>query len=192
MNGIGRHQRDGVCDPVLKAAKITGLFGLCVAVIGVIPTSINVLSPYKQPPPPPAPTTTSLATVPDSALTLGPFADGKLTVSGAAQKDVFGMWVMIGPKPSGGYDSNCGNVTGGQWQAVVATDASWQKYRLQTVPVYGHCTANAAPLNFTVQGTGTTTPTPPPGQVLDCTRQFGPSCLTGPGFGPPTTYEPSH
>jgi hypothetical protein len=193
MFGIGRHNRGGGCDPVAKAAKITGLFALCAAIISAIPPSINLLSSDKQPPSPPAPTTTTLPQVPGSGLELGPLTDGKLAVSGSAQKDVHGMWVMIGPKPSGGYDTDCGNVADGHWQAMVPTDPSWPKYPLLTVPVYGPCTVTpgAKPVNFTFPATGTTTPTPPPGQVLDCTRQFGPSCLTGPGFGPPTVYQPN-
>jgi hypothetical protein len=104
------------------------------------------------------------------------------------------MYVMIGPKPLGGYDTGCGNVTDQRWQAQVATDASWPNYPLVTVPAYGSCvsTTGASALKFTFQGTGTTTTPPPtPGQILDCTKQYGPSCLTGPGFGSPTTYQPN-
>ncbi|ORV49083.1 hypothetical protein AWC05_02610 [Mycobacterium florentinum] len=138
-------------------------------------------------------TTTSVPTVPGSGITLGPLKNGKLTVSGSAQKGVVGMWVSIGPKPPGGYDTGCGTVTDGRWQVEVATDPSWQKYPLTTVPAYGSCAGagGATGLKFTFQEPATTTPPPPPGQVLDCTRQFGPSCLTGPGFGPATTYQPN-
>ncbi|CQD13702.1 hypothetical protein BN1232_02754 [Mycobacterium lentiflavum] len=195
MFGIGRHQGSGPGDSVATAAKITGLFALCAAIITAIPPSINLLSSDKQPPLPTntAPTTTTLPKVPDSGLTFGPLKNGKLTVSGSAQKDVVGMYVMIGPKPPGGYDTGCGVVTDGRWQVEVPTDPSWPKYPLMTVPAYGSCASagSATGLNFTVRGTGTTTPTPPPGQVLDCTKENGPSCLTGPGFGPPTVYQPN-
>ena len=51
-----------------------------------------------------APTATSLATGgPDTGLRFSPLTNGKLTVSGSAQKDIVGMYVMIGPKPLGGY-----------------------------------------------------------------------------------------
>ncbi|MEM6106622.1 hypothetical protein AAHS21_10210 [Mycobacterium sp. 050272] len=198
MLGIGRHNGNGAGDSVARAAKITGLFALCAAVVSAIPPSINLLSSDKQPPsltnPATAPTTTTLAKVPDSGLTFGPLKNGKLTVSGSAQRDVVGMYVMIGPKPPGGYDTGCGVVTDGHWQVEVPTDPSWPKYPLMTVPAYGSCAGagSATGLNFAFQRTATTTtPTPPPGQILDCTKQNGPSCLTGPGFGPPTVYQPN-
>jgi hypothetical protein len=80
-----------------------------------------------------------------------------------------------------------------QWQAEVATDALWPTYPLVTVPAYGSCVGGngARPLGFAIQGTDATTSTPPPGQVVDCTKQYGPSCLSGPGFGAPTTYQPT-
>jgi hypothetical protein len=196
MFGIGDHKRASAGDNPVSVAKISGLFVVGAALITAIPTSISLLSHETDPPlknATTAPTTTTLPQVPDSGLVFGPFESGKLTVSGSAQKDVVGMWVSIGPKPLGGYDTGCGNVADGQWQAVVPTDPSWPKYRLTTVPAYRSCASagGATGLKFTFQGTETTTPpTPPPGQVLDCAKQYGPSCLTGPGFGPATTYQP--
>ncbi|CDO88598.1 hypothetical protein [Mycobacterium triplex] len=193
MLGIGNHNRTGVSDAVL-VAKITGVFGVGAAIITAVP---NLLSHHAPPPvttAASAPTTTSLAKVPDSGLTFSPLKNGKLTVSGSAQKDVRGMYVAIGPKPLGEYDTGCGNVAHGRWQAVVPTDESWPNYPLTTVPTYGSCPSagGAASLDFTFKKTGTTTTSPPPpGQVLDCTRQNGPSCLTGPGYGPPTVYQPN-
>ena len=135
----------------------------------------------------------------DAGLRFSPIINGKLTVSGSAQKDVNGMYVVIGPKPSGGFDTGCGNVVNQHWQAEVATDPSWQQYPLVTVPYYGSsCGAtsasayNASAYKFTFQGTEPTTPPPPPrDQNLDCAAQHGPSCLSGPGFGPPSTYQPN-
>lgn len=198
MLGIGKHNRSGAGDnTLLLAAKISGLFVVGAAIISAIPPSINLLSSHDTPVPvnqTASTTTTSSNGRPGTGLTLGPLANGKLSVAGSAQKDVLGMWVVIGPKPLGGYDTGCGNVADGRWQAQVSTDPSWPNYPLTTVPAYGSCASagSAAGLKFTLQGTETTTPTPPPGQVLDCTRQFGPSCLTGPGFGPATTYQPNH
>ena len=101
------------------------------------------------------------------------------------------MYVVIGPKSSGGYDTGCGNVVNQRWQTDVTTDASWPNYPLVTVPTYGACVvgASASALKFIYQGTETTTP--PPDQILDCAEQNGLSCFNGPGFGPPTTYEPN-
>jgi hypothetical protein len=197
MFGIGKHNRAGSGDNPLSVAKISGLFVVGAALITTIPTSISLLSHDTNPPPTTAvatPTTTSLSNgAPDTGLRFSPLTNGKLTVSGSAQKDVVGMYVMIGPKPLGGYDTGCGNVADGRWQAEVSTDASWPKYPMVTVPAYGSCigATSARPLNFTFQGSETTTPSLPPGQILDCTKQNGPSCLTGPGFGPPTTYQPN-
>ena len=136
----------------------------------------------------PTPTTTSLSNgAPDTGLRFSPLINGKLTVSGSAQKDVIGMYVVIGPKSSGGYDTGCGNVVNQRWQTDVTTDASWPNYPLVTVPAYGSCVVatSASALKFTFQGTETTTP--PPDQILDCAKQNGLSCFNGPGFGPPTT-----
>ena len=197
MFGIGKHNRAGSGDNTLSVAKISGLFVVGAALITTIPTSISLLSHDTNPPPTTAvaaPTTTSLSNgATDTGLRFSPLTNGKLTVSGSAQKDVVGMYVMIGPKPLGGYDTGCGNVADGRWQADVSTDASWPKYPMVTVPAYGSCigATSARPLNFTFQGSETTTPSLPPGQILDCTKQSGPSCLNGPGFGPPTTYQPN-
>lgn len=201
MVGIGKHKRTGASDAV-SVAKITGLFAIAAAIITAIPTSINLLSHEtvdNKPPPtttaPPAPTATNVPNGgPETVLRFGTLTNGKLPVSGFAQKDVMGVYVMIGPKSSaGGYDTGCGNVVNQQWQAEVPTDASWPNYPLATVPAYGPCvgTTTAKPLTFTFQGTESTTQPPPPGQILDCTKQNGPSCLSGPGFGPPTIYQPN-
>jgi hypothetical protein len=199
--GIGKRKRTGASDAV-SVAKITGLFVIGAAIITAIPTSISLLShetvDTKPPPPttaPPTPTATSVSNGgPDTGLRFGPLTNGKLPVSGSAQKDVMGVYVVIGPKSSsGGYDTGCGNVVNQQWQAEVPTDASWPNYPLVTVPAYGPCvgTTSAKPLKFTFQGTESTTPPPPPGQILDCAKQYGPSCFSGPDFGPPTTYQPN-
>jgi hypothetical protein len=201
MVGIGKHKRTGAGDS-LSVAKVTGLFAVGAAIIGAIPTSISLLSHetvVSEPPPPttaaPTPTATSLSNgAPDTGLRFSPLINGKLTVSGSAQKDVIGMYVVIGPKSSsGGYDTGCGNVVNQRWQAEVATDASWPNYPLVTVPAYGSCVdaTSASALKFTFQGTEPTTPPPPPHQILDCAKQNGPSCFKGPGFGPPTIYQPN-
>jgi hypothetical protein len=142
------------------------------------------------------PTTLSNEAPLDTGLKFSPILDGKLTVSGSAQKDVNGMYVLIGPKPSGRFDVGCGNVlVNRQWQAEVATDPSWQKYPLRTIAAYGSCpgaTTLASAFKFTFQPPEpTTSPPPPPDQILDCAVQFGPNCFTGPGFGPPSVYQPS-
>jgi hypothetical protein len=187
----------------VSGAKLGVYGGIATALIttvgGIIVAVMN--RPVDPVPPGSTPTTVSTPTISAGAgLSFSPVINGKLTVSGSAQKDVNGMYVVIGPKPSGGYDTGCGNVVNQHWQAEVATDPSWQQYPLVTVPYYGSsCVAtsagasayNASAYKFTFQGTGPTTPPPPPDQNLDCAAQHGPSCLNGPGFGPPSTYQPN-
>jgi hypothetical protein len=186
----------------VSAAKITAYCTVGVAIIGLITAAVGLLKPFTDSKGPPTNSTATTTVTPvDAGLRFSPIINGKLTVSGSAQKDVNGMYVVIGPKPSGGYDTGCGNVVNQHWQAEVPTDPSWQQYPLVTVPYYGSsCGAtsasahNASAYKFTFQGTEPTTPPPPPppDQNLDCAAQHGPSCLTGPGFGPPSTYQPNH
>ena len=178
----------------IAVALITTVGGIIVAVVNQV-GSVDVASKgatASQGPTPTISTATNQAQ-PDAGLRFSPLINGKLTVSGSAEKDVIGMYVVIGPKLSGGYDTGCGNVVDQRWQAEVATDPSWPQYGVVTVPAYGSCVVatRASAYKFTFQGTEPTTPPPPPpNQVLDCAAQFGPSCFNGPGFGPPSTYQP--
>jgi hypothetical protein len=179
-------------DPV-SVAKL-GLFGtIGAAIIGAATTLVVQMSNHNDAPSVP------ISTAPSEALSAGisfsPVVNGTLTVSGSAQKDVNGMYVVIGPMPSGRYDTGYGNVVNQHWQAEVATDPSWQQYPVVTIPYYGS-TGNAvrpSAYRFNFQGfEPTTTPPAPPDQKLNCAAQQGPSCLSGPGFGPPSTYQPNH
>jgi len=179
----------------IAVALITTVGGIIVAVVNQIGSvdiaKVDIAKETTVSNGPTPTISTASNGAPDTGLRFSPIINGKLTVSGSAQKDVIGMYVVIGPKPSGGYDTGCGNVVNQRWQAEVATDPSWQKYPLATVPAYGSCVGatSASALKFTFQGTEPTTPPPPPpDQILDCAKQHGPSCFNGPGFGPPTTY----
>jgi hypothetical protein len=179
-------------DP-MSVAKL-GLFGtIGAAVIGAVTTLVVQMSNHNDVPTGGQASTSETSV--DAGLSFSPVVNGTMTVSGSAQKDVNGMYVVIGPKPSGGYDTGYGNVVNQHWQAKVATDPSWQQYPVVTVPYYGS-TGNAvrpSAYKFTVQGFDpTTSAAPPPDQKLDCAAQQGPSCLSGPGFGPPSTYQPNH
>lgn len=178
----------------VSVAKL-GLFGtIGAAVIGAVTTLVVSTSNHND-----APTSGPTSTVSSEALgaglSFGPVINGTLTVSGSAQKDVNGMYVVIGPKPSGRYDAGYGNVVNEHWQAEVATDPSWQQYPVVTIPYYGSTGGAARPnaYRFNLQGfEPSTAPPPPPDQKLECAAQQGPSCLSGPGFGPPSTYQPNH
>jgi hypothetical protein len=127
---------------------------------------------------------------------------GDVTVSGSAEKDVNSVFVVIGPKPSGGYWVGYANVSNQQWQADVPTNPPWQNYTISAY-YYGP-SGSAAPmgrlvpdttsqtaLKFTFKETepSTAPPPPPPAQIVTCAVQFGPSCFNGPGFGPPSVYQ---
>jgi hypothetical protein len=193
----------------LSVAKLS-LYGTIAGAIITAVTTVTV-AVVNHNNGPTAPTEPASPTLSNSELRFGPITNGKLTVSGSAQKDFNGMYVMIGPKSSGGYDSGCGNVVNQQWHAEVATDPSWQKYPLVTVPSHGFCpdattgTTTGTAFKFTFQSRAdmqhladdptnplpeTTSPSPPPPDVMACVEKLGPSCLTGPGFGPPSVYQP--
>ena len=120
---------------------------------------------------------------------------GDVTVSGEAQPDVMGMYVVIGPKPSGGFWGAFANVSNQQWQANVRTDPPWQNYPIEVRPFYGPKGGDTRPntFKFTVQGiqaaATTTSPPPSPDEILKCVEQLGPSCFQGPEFGPPSVYQ---
>jgi hypothetical protein len=184
-------------DQSLSAARITAYSGVAVALIGLTGGVIHLVGddggrsmPVTSAVATSAPTTTSLKGTPDTGLRFSPLVDGKLVVSGSTVNDATGMYVVIGPKSSGGYDTGCGNVVDQRWQTEVTTDASWPNYPLVTVPAYGSCvgTTKASAYRFTFQDSATTTPSAP--YPADCVRLYGASCFTGPGYGPPTTYQP--
>lgn len=186
-------------DESVSAARITAYCGVAVALISMAGGIITLLANHEGKS---MPVTTAVANsvptatnsspeAPDTGLRFSPLVDGKLVVSGSTLKNVIGMYVVIGPKSSGGYDTGCGNVVNQRWQTEVTTDASWPNYPLVTVPAYGSCVGatRASAFKFTFQGSETTTPSAP-SPILDCVRANGPSCFTGPGYGPPTTYQP--
>jgi hypothetical protein len=117
---------------------------------------------------------------------------GNVTVSGSAQPNVVGMYVVIGPKPSGGFWGGYANVLNEQWRADVRTDPPWQNYPIEVRPYYGPSGGATRPnaFKFTFQGTEPTTPPPtPPDEILKCVEQSGPNCFKGPEFGPPSVYQ---
>ncbi len=104
MFGIGGHKRAGAGDNPVSVAKIWGLLRGRCGTHRRGPDLHQFAQPRRDRPA--AVTTTSLSTGrPDTGLTFSPLTNGKLTVSGSAQKDVVGMYVVIGPKPLGRYDS---------------------------------------------------------------------------------------
>lgn len=225
-------QTHGSSDTV-SVAKL-GLYGtIGTAIISAITTAVVGLINYNDGPDDtvakgPTPMTTAAPTAFTPPLTQksddGSFNkvqfDGKggVTVSGVAEKYVSAVFVLIGPKPSGGYWYGQANVSDQHWQADVVTDPSWGNYSIwasywptagaapgaplpvpkatsapavQAVAPAGRLvseTAKNTASNFTVEPT--TTAPPIPEELVNCAVQFGPSCFTGPGFGAPSVYQP--
>ena len=202
---MASHARGPGSDSV-SGAKL-GLYGtIGTAIIGAVTTIvIGVLnhphsSGVSTGPPPTAITPAAMTITPTasrssdsgSAYRFVIGGTGDVTVSGSAQPDVMGMYVLIGPKPSGGFWGAYANVLNQQWQADVLTDPPWQNYPIEVHPYYGPSGGATRPnaLKFTFQGTGPTTPPPPPpDEILKCAEKFGPSCFNGPEFGPPSVYQ---
>jgi hypothetical protein len=122
------------------------------------------------------------------------FNDSGVTVYGHAESDVDGVFVLVGPKLSGGYWVGFANVFNQHWQADVATEAKIQPDQYPVTTFYhrsGGGAARPSAFKLTVQGTTpTTAPPSPTNEIVNCAEQFGPTCFTGPGWGPPSVYQP--
>jgi hypothetical protein len=193
-------------DPAVSVAKLTLYGSILTALIGaagvIIVAVLNHDDGSTASQPTPVATTPTPTTITPTASQVSDrgSADqfvisgtGDVTVSGSAQKDVSGMFVLIGPKPSGGYWVGYANVSNQRWQADVATDPPWQNYTIRAYPYFGPSGGPTSPaaFKFAPQSTSTTTPapSPPTNQIVDCAEHFGPNCFTGPGFGPPSVYQ---
>jgi hypothetical protein len=118
---------------------------------------------------------------------------GTVTVSGRAENGVDGVFVLVGPKPSGGYWVGFANVFNEHWQADVPTESQIEHEPYSITTYYhrpGGGAARQSAFKLTFQGTEPTTPPPSPtNQIVNCAEQFGPNCFTGPGWGPPSVYQ---
>jgi hypothetical protein len=178
----------------IATTLITAVGGIIVAVMNHSGSSVDIRSKEST-----ATTITPTASQVSDRSSADQFVisgTGDVTVSGSAQQDVNRMFILIGPKPSGGYWTGYADVLNKHWKANVATDPPWQNYTIQVFPYNGPSGGTTSPnaFKFTFQGTETTTqsPSPPPqDQIMHCAAQFGPSCLHGPGFGPPSVYQPN-
>ena len=202
-------------DPV-SVAKL-GLYGtIGTAIIGAVTTTvIGVLNVHDSAPVAKEPPPTAVSHKSDLvSFNKVQWNGDRVTVAGVAEKDVDApaVVVAIGPKPSGGYWFGYGNVSNQQWQADVATDVPGEKYGISAAYYYG-LPGGAAPapgapavapagwlvsgttrqsaLKFAFQPEPPTPPPPPPDSLVNCVEKFGPSCFTGPGFGPSSVYQPT-
>jgi hypothetical protein len=123
------------------------------------------------------------------------FSDSGVTVYGHAESDVDGVFVLVGPKPSGGYWVAFANVFNQHWQADVATQAKIQPDQYPVTTYYhrsGGGAARPSAFKLTFQGTTpTTVPPSPTNPIVNCAEQHGPDCFNGPGWGPPSVYQPN-
>jgi hypothetical protein len=119
----------------------------------------------------------------------------EVKVWGHADKDVDGVFVLVGPKPSAaGYWPAFTNVFNQQWEADVATEPQISPgYKIWAIPhTPGGGAPSQSPVKFTFQNDPPTpTPPRPPDPIMNCAAQHGPDCFTGPGWGPPSVYQPN-
>jgi hypothetical protein len=201
-------------DPVLSAAKVTAYGTVGAAVIAMVGAIIVARSNDHSSPPVATPIASSSVTASKvsttwTTMTPTPVSPGsdqglvdkyaindsgtEVKVWGHADKNVDGVFVLIGPKPVGFWPGFT-NVFNQQWEADVPTDPQispgYKIWAYPHTPSGGAASPNA--LKFTFQATGsTTTPPLPPDQLKNCAAQHGPDCFTGPGWGPPSVYQPN-
>ncbi|MGE2731721.1 hypothetical protein ACQI4F_19790 [Mycolicibacterium vaccae] len=178
----------------LYSAIATALIG---AMATIIVGALNYISR-----PTPVPTTTAETSLTPTETTSSDSASayqfliddtGHVTVSGSAAPDVVGMYVLVGPKASGGYWGAYADVADEKWQAEVPTEPPWKNYRIEVHPALGPVRTTAAVQRSAFQMAASTqdptVPPPPPDELLQCAEQYGARCFTGPQFAPPSIYE---
>lgn len=192
-------------DPTasVSAAKIAAYGTVGVTLIGTIGTVVTMLIGHDSgtsASPGPAPTTISHPT-PNQPSSQGSVdkveingSGTEVTVTGSAAKDVDSVAVLIGPRESGGqYWANLARVSDQQWKLTIATDPRLPEpytieARYHTATRVG---ASEAAFKITFPETEPTTPPPAPtNQIVNCAEQYGPNCFNGPGWGPPSVYQP--
>lgn len=179
----------------IATALITAVGGIVVAMMHDSGSSVDTTSNSKE--------STATTVIPTSLSQVSErgtydklaFNDSGVTVYGHAKSDVDGVFVLVGPKPSGGYWVGFANVFNEQWQADVATQAKIQPDEYPVTAYYhrsGDGGARPSAFKLTFQGTTpSTAPPAPTNQIVNCAQQFGPDCFTGPGWGPPSVYQPN-
>lgn len=187
----------------VSAAKITAYGGIGVALISAVVATINLVGSHNGVSTGPTSTTISqpLLTQKSDRGSVDEVeingSGSEVTVTGSAEKDVDSVAVLIGPRESGGQQfwANTGKVFNQQWKLSVATEPHLlQPY---TIEAHYHSVSAAVPQarvlsEFAFKGTDPTTPPPPPANpIVNCAEQFGADCFTGPGWGPPSVYQPN-
>jgi hypothetical protein len=103
-----------------------------------------------------------------------------VTVSGRAKKDISRVFVLVDPKPGGGYWVRVADVFNQQWHADVQTETGIPRPFTITA-YYGRSGGGKS------QG-AEQTPTLPADQIVACAELFGTDCFTDPSFGQPSVY----
>lgn len=187
----------------VSAARIAAYGTVGVALIGAIGTVVTVLISHDTgttvsagPPPTtishPTPNQPSSQGSVDKVEING--SGTEVTVIGSAAKDVDSVAVLVGPRESGGqYWANMVNVSNQQWKLTIATQPRLPEpytieARYHTATRVG---ASETAFKIIFQATEPTTPPPSPtNQIVNCAEQLGPNCFNGPGWGPPSIYQP--
>ena len=195
--GVDKRKRDGEGDSV-SVAKM-GMIGTIGAALVTAVTTMVVAVSHDNGSGGTGSTGQTITPSLVKASTLGSFdqvaingSGTEVTVTGSAEKDVDSVVVLIGPRQSGGqYWAASANVFNQQWKLVVATEphvpVSYEiraYYRQRA----GGSAATQSASYFAFQRTTPTPTPPPPGQEVNCAEQFGDSCFTGPGWGPPSVF----
>jgi hypothetical protein len=198
----------------VSAARITAYGVIGAALIGAIAATLNLLVGHdKGPDVATGPTPTTISHPPmtqasdqgsvDKVAIHGSVdeveingARTEVTVTGSAEKDVDSVAVLIGPRHSAGQQfwATVGNVFNQQWKLSIATEP--HLLEPYTIKAVYHSVSAAVPKarvlsKLPFQGIQ---PTPPPSpsptnEIVNCAEQFGPGCFTGPGWGPPSSYQ---
>jgi hypothetical protein len=199
-------------NSALSAAKITAYGAVGAAIIGAAATTIVARSSGHSSPPLTTPTVSSSVAASKeptwTTVTPTPVSPGaeqglvdkyaindsgtEVKVWGHADKNVDGVFVLVGPKPVGFWPGFT-TVFDQQWEADVPTEPQispgYKIWAYPHTPTGGAARPNA--FKFTFQDPGSTTPSPPPDQIMNCAAQHGPDCFNGPGWGPPSVYQPN-
>jgi hypothetical protein len=116
----------------------------------------------------------------------------EVAVAGSAGANVESVVVLVGPRQSGGqYWAASTDIVNQQWKLVVATEPRLpEPYEVKAY--FRERASGAAETqrasNFIFEQPEPTPTPPPPGQEVNCAEEFGDSCFTGPGWGPPSVY----
>jgi hypothetical protein len=129
---------------------------------------------------------------PESTFSFGMDGD-VVSFSGPAAPGVNGMFILVGPKPEGGFWPGYGLVADDRWQVDVPITPPFKNYEVTFIPQFDSSQTGVRPVDFRLgaQEPGPSTWAPSPqDQIMECAAQYGPVCFQDPRFGAPSVYQP--